>query len=190
MIQLPDNDLLFALQNGDARAFDIIYQRYWGVLYSHAIRMVKDQDLAKDIVQEVFLSFYQKSEMLELKVSLSAYLYSSVRNKILDEIAKNKVRDKYSSYHEISVSSSECYTDHRVREKQLAKLIEREVALLPEKMRLVFELSRVSEKSYKEISAELGISDHTVKKQISNAIKILRFKLDATISVVVICLLS
>ncbi|RZK68619.1 MAG: RNA polymerase sigma-70 factor [Pedobacter sp.] len=185
-----DVDLFSALQNGNDTAFETIYQRYWSVLYKHALRMMRDEDSAKDIIQEVFTSFYQKYQGIELKSSLSAYLYSAVRNKILDTISKEKVRNNYLSTLNDTMSEGEFYTDQLVREKELSKVIEKEVALLPEKMKRVFLLSRMYDMSYKQISEELSISDNTVKKQISNALKILRLKLDATIAIFLWCLID
>jgi RNA polymerase sigma-70 factor (ECF subfamily) len=69
-------------------------------------------------------------------------------------------------------------TDHFIREKELAFQIEKEVSLLPEKMRLIFEMSRNANLSHKEIAAKLDISDKTVKKQINNAIKLIKVKLN------------
>lgn len=69
-------------------------------------------------------------------------------------------------------------TEAQVRETELKEIIENEVAQLPEKMRLVFTLSRNEELSHKEIAETLKVSDKTVKKQVSNALSILKKKLE------------
>lgn len=180
-VEFSDDELWYNLQNGDSEAFQVIYRRYWAILYKHALRMTKDEDEAKDVVQEVFAVLYQKSADLDLKTSLSGYLYSAVRNRILDAISKEKVKCNYLNSLEDFMVSGTTQADYLIREKQLAVAIEKEVALLPEKMRQVFELSRNAKKSYREIASELGISDNTVKKQISNALRILKLRLDTII---------
>ncbi|RYE13029.1 MAG: sigma-70 family RNA polymerase sigma factor [Sphingobacteriales bacterium] len=76
-----------------------------------------------------------------------------------------------------SINEGNCSTDHKVRESSLAAIIEKEINELPEKMREVFVLSRKHHLSHKEIALQLGIEETTVKRQISNALKILRVKL-------------
>ncbi|MNY50000.1 RNA polymerase sigma factor [compost metagenome] len=84
---------------------------------------------------------------------------------------------------QLAIEEGECSTDNLVNEKELTKRIESELANLPEKMRVVFELSRKYDYSYKEIADELSITDHTVKKQMSNALKILRSRINFLFSI-------
>ncbi len=178
---------LLKLQNHDA--FEEIYNRYWGILFKHARKMLQDNCLAKDAVQDVFTILWLKASSVEIKSSVSAYLYACLRNKVLDNIAKDKVKGNYiaslTNYQEIG----ECITDEFVLAKELAYYIEAEVANLPLKMRAVFELSRNHYFTYRDIAQKLNIKDNTVKKQINNALKILRFKLGPLLSVSIICFL-
>ncbi len=175
--QYTDAELFDLVKSGDSFAFSEIYNRYWEVLFRHAYRLIKDKDLAKDIVQEVFVSLWDKIEELDLQFSVNAYLYKSVRNKILNLIEKDKVRNNYLESLAVFINSSEAITDYRLRERLLAEKIEMEIAGLPSKMRQIFEMSRKQNLSHKQIAEELSLSDKTVKKQMSNAIKILRLKL-------------
>jgi len=120
---------------------------------------------------------WSKGPELFVNTSLPAFLYSAVRNKIFDLIDRNKVRGNYLASLEAYIDHGELTTDNLIREKELNERIEQEVALLPEKMRQVFELSRKSHLSYKEIAEKMDITDNTVKKQMNNALKILRMKL-------------
>lgn len=173
-----DLELAALIADGDDQAFAEIYRRYNGVLFLHAYRMLGDQEEAKDILQELFTSLWFNRKELRLHTSLSAYLYKALRNRVLDAIAHKKVEQKYIDSLAAFIEKGEWLTDQQVREKELTVLIEREVSLLPPKMREVFEMSRNTDLSYKEIAEELHISDKTVKKQVSNALHILREKLD------------
>lgn len=171
-----DDDLIGCVVHGDKLAFNEIYKRYWAVLYRHAKRMVKSDDEAQDIIQDVFEYLWRKRESLDIKTSVSSYLYSAVRYKVFDLIDKGKVRNNY--IEELgSFIANETYTiDHLIIEKELAFLIEKEVSFLPKKMREVFELSRKEHLTHKEIAEKLSLSDQTVKKQIHKALKILKPK--------------
>lgn len=182
---LNDADLLAKCNEGNKAAFAEIYDRYWGLLYIHAFKMLRNEDEAKDLVQELFTSVWLKSASLQLTTTLSAYLYASIRNRVLNQIAHNTIRENYlASLSEYLTASEPLLTDY-ILEKELAVLIEKEVKALPEKMRQVFEMSRKENLSHKEIALKLHISDKTVKKQVGNALKVLRFRLSHLMSLIV-----
>ena len=186
---LSDDELTFLLKKVDHVAYTEIYKRYWALLYRTAFKMLRDEEEATDMVQEVFTRLWEKAEQLELTTSLSSYLYTSVRNTIITLINRNKLKNYYHNSLAEFVNKGEYVTDNTVLERELAKKIEKEIAALPEKMRLVFELSRKSNLSYSEIAEKLGISEGTVKKQIHNAIKTLRFKMGSSSKMNILLLL-
>ncbi|MBD1366598.1 RNA polymerase sigma-70 factor [Mucilaginibacter sp. ZT4R22] len=179
-----DAELVDLLKSGDEAAFSQIYKRHWHPLYHHAIKMVKDEDEATDVVQEVFTALWSKSEHIKLNSSLSYYLHSCVRNYVLNLFNREKIRTNYLDNLQHTLNKGSSFTDETLMRKELSTIIEYQISLLPEKMRKVFELSRNSHLSHKEISMELAISEETVKKQIYNALKILRLKLTSLFSVV------
>jgi RNA polymerase sigma-70 factor (ECF subfamily) len=185
---VSDDELLLKAGQGDQPAFMQIYQRYAPLLYVHARKLLRDGHGAEDVVQEVFTNLWQKAGTMQISISLSAYLYRAVRNRIFDHMTHTRVRSDYLLSLQNFMEQSGSSTDDYYREKELAAIIESQVACLPEKMRLVFELSRKSELSYKEISTQLNISENTVKKQISNALKILRDKLSVSAGLLVVLL--
>ena len=171
-----DQELTVLLKQGDQLAFTEIYNRYWAEMYYHAFRMLKDEESAKDVVQDIFSNLWSKSGSLHEEIKLSGHLYIAVRNKIFNLIAKNKVRNDYLS--SIAAYVTEVANDASLLdEKELLALVEAEIQNLPPKMREIFELSRKENLSHKEIAEKLNISDQTVKKQIQNALKILKPKI-------------
>lgn len=171
-----DEELTFLLKKGDQMAFTEIYNRYWAEMYYHTFRMLKDEESSKDVVQDVFSTLWLKSSLLNTGTKLSGHLYISVRNKVLNLIAQNKVRSDY-------LSSVASFVTHSVNEaslldeKQILEMVEAEIKNLPARMREIFELSRKENLSHKEIAEKLNLSDQTVKKQVQNALKILKNKL-------------
>ena len=176
-----DFELLDLFKDGDRLAYEEIYLRYWSLLFRHGRKMLRNDDEAKDLVQDVFSVLWMNGKDLVLKTNFSAYLYSVLRYKIFDLIDKNKVRTDYLNSLENFIEENSYSSDYLVREKQMEALIEQEINALPEKMRKVFELSRKSNMPYKEIAKTLDITNNTVKKQINNALRILRTKLGVII---------
>ncbi|MCD0488963.1 RNA polymerase sigma-70 factor [Pedobacter sp. MC2016-14] len=181
--QLSDTELTVFLKGGDKNAYAEIYDRYWAVLYRYSRRLLQSEKEAEDVVQDIFVMLWSKSDDLELKVSLSAFLYASVRNRILKHFEKSKVRKNYINSLGNFMDNGTCITDHLARERELAARIEYEVSMLPEKMREVFKYTQKGNLSYKEIAEELGISENTVRKQRNNAVNLLKVKFGDLLSI-------
>lgn len=184
---LSDLELTDLLKSGDQVAFTEIYHRYKWVLFLHALKRVRDREQAKDIVQELFTTLWDKRADLDLKSHLSGYLYTSVRNRIIKLFAHQQIASQYLVSLGTVIEENNCITDHKARQSSLAILIEKEINQLPEKMREVFLLSRKHHLSHKEIALELGIEESTVKRQISNALKVLRVKLGLFTWLILFC---
>ncbi|MDB5157292.1 MAG: polymerase subunit sigma-70 [Mucilaginibacter sp.] len=183
---VSDQDLVSLLQEGNEAAYVEIYNRYKWLLHTHAYRKLGDRDAANDIVQDLFTSLWSKREDVFITTTLSAYLYTAVRNRVLNIIEHRFVESKHIDSLLNYANGYTSATDHLVREKQLMAIIQKEIAELPPKMREVFELSRKSHLTHREIAQQLAISEETVKKQIKNALKILRVRLGLLVYVVLI----
>ncbi|QNN44582.1 RNA polymerase sigma factor [Pedobacter roseus] len=172
-----DDELFLLTKKGNHRAYAILYERYWAILFRYARKILQNDEEARDVVQDVFVMLWSKAENLEIQISLSSFLYAATRNSILKIFQRGKVKDSYLNSLSAFIATENNTTDHLVRDRELAKRIEFEIAALPPKMRAVFELSRRSYLSHREIATQMEISDKTVKKQMANALKILRLKL-------------
>ena len=185
---LKDSELLDLLRSGNEKAFAEIYERYWGLMFHHVLKMTGDKDETKDLVQELFTNLWLNVEQIESETNVAAYLYVSARNKVINLIRHDRVKNNYLS----SLSNFANHHQNSILEqlsaKDLSIAIEREIQNLPCKMREIFELSRKKFRTHKEIAEELQISDKTVKKQINNAIKILRLRLNIFILILTIYL--
>jgi RNA polymerase sigma-70 factor (ECF subfamily) len=172
-----DAELAGFLKLGDKAAFTEIYDRYNGLLYIYACKIVKDEDVAEDLVQELFIYLWNKRQAINFKSSIASYLYSAVRYKFFDLLDKQKVQTDYVQAFQLFLDQGEYVTDNYILEKELSATIEKEIANLPAKMREVFLLSRKEHLSNKEIAERLHISEKTVKNQVSTALKTLKLKL-------------
>ena len=181
---LPDQQLLQLLATGSQASYTVIYSRYSEILFRHAYNMLEDQAEAEDVIQEVFLMLWTKRSEVAAAKSLSAYLYTSVRNRILNHITHQKVVDKYLDSMRTFMETGGYTADELLREKELAAVIEREIAAMPPKMREIFLMSRNEQLSHKSIGELLNISDKTVKQQVYKAVKQLRGRMENFLKVI------
>lgn len=188
--KLPDTELTTLLKDGDQFAFTEIYNRHWKLIYAHVYKMLRDEDDAKDVVQEVFGNLWLRAASIKSTANVSGLLYIAARNKVFDLIGKNKVRADYIGEIASFMSDSGNAQMDTIDEKRILEILEREIQKLPPKMREIFELSRKENLSHKEIASKLNISEQTVKKQVQNALKVIKPKLnDMGISIAFLLLL-
>ena len=175
--EFTDSELIRLLKDRNHEAFAEIYNRYAVLIFYKVNQMLRDEEPSKDLVQDLFVALWDKPELIEENNNLAGYLYIGARNRVLKFIQRNKLKNdhivslaKYAS--EISLE-----TIQDIDERELKIIVQREIDNLPPKMRVIFEMSRKDNLSHAEIAGKLGLSDHTVKKQVNNALKILRSKL-------------
>jgi len=180
-LTLSGNELSALLTNGDHRAYKQIYTRYSRLLFTYAMNKLRDEEQAKDIIQEFFAELWDKRETTVFNTTISGYFFSAINNRIINYFLRENVKLKFVSYVAENLPGIEANTDHLIRENQLMDLIEKEIQALPPKMRIVFEMSRKQHLIYKEIAETLDISERTVENQISNALFRLRAKLGVVI---------
>ena len=174
---ISDEELFALVKRDDKKAFEQLYNRYWSFLLDLAYKPLQCRQKAEDLVQEIFISLYQRRNSINFSVSLKAYLGQALKFKVMNEYRSQVVREKYQR----SISSKHHLVNdvaHCCETKELEHSIYRSMKLLPEKCKQVFLLSRNGDYSYKDISGGLGISVSTVEKHISKALKILKVSLN------------
>jgi len=168
---LCDSELQQYVKEGSNQAFEVIFDRYWKRLFAYAFKIYNDEKIAEDIVQEIFISLWEKSNEANI-LNLEAYLIKSVKYKIA-----NHIRDlKFSPVH-IEILHNIPYTfktEKDLEYKEFERDIFNEIRKLPPKCQEVFMLSRFEDYSSAEIAEQLDISVRTVEKHISNALKHLK----------------
>jgi RNA polymerase sigma-70 factor (family 1) len=184
---LPDNQLVDQLRSGDQNAFTAIYDRYCAALYRTALRILQDHELAKDVVQEAFISLFEKANENTIR-NLQAYLYQVVKYQCFMQLRSGKISDKHLSQINTIIASNELEEELHAKELQL--VLDESIAALPEKCREVFYLSRFESLSNKKIAERLNISHKTVENQITKALKILHVSLDKLVTIAFVVMLG
>ncbi len=178
---LSDQNLTALLKEGDEKAFSEIFKRYQALLFDFAYKRIHDKDESKDIVQEIFVRLWNNRAEIEIRTSLRSYLYRSALNGILNLLKHKAVREEYIISLQKMIDMDTHQADYCIREADMEKLIETEIAALPPKMREVFEMRKREYLSNKEIAGKLGISEHTVETHMKRALRVLRVRLGVSI---------
>lgn len=172
------NDILYQLNQGDKRAFELVFHRYYSSLCFFANKFVKDKDVAKDIVQEVFVRFYERKTHFENSISLKSFLYNCVQNESLNYLNRNKntyrLQDSCIPPMEEEGKDSFYYQ----LESQFFNEVFVAIEELPQECRRIFKMSYIEHRSTKEIALELNIAETTIKTQRQRAKKYLQKRLD------------
>jgi len=171
--QSPSDLSLFQrIQQGDERAFRLLFDRYFQLLVGVAFNFLKDLNTAKDIVQEVFLNIWRKRESLSAPSNLGAYLKRATINRSINYIKSRKSTVDVTE--QFSLQSKAPDANQVLEASDLEQVIQQALASLPERCRMVFVMKRIEGKSLKEIAEALDISPKTAENQITKALKILK----------------
>lgn len=173
--QLADIDLLQLVSTGDKGAFQQIYDRYWRDVFLHAYKKTKSKHVAEELTQNLFLSLWERqgSGILDIR----AWLYGAMRFAVINYYKAQMVHAKYEDYARAHAETHQYTTEQWTTLRDLAAAIEKGVALLPPKTQQVFQLSRFENRSIKEISKDLGISEKAVEYHITQSLKWMRLYL-------------
>lgn len=163
------------MAEGDTDAFATIYDHYWESLFLTAVKTLRSKEDAADVVQDVFLSLWNRRGEIAIEGSPGAYLQTSVRYKAIHYIEKNITRRDYlAMLTETAVTNLEASAEIKLQLKQVQEAIHAVIEQMPPKMKQVYQLSRQENLTHKEIAARLGISDETVKKHIQHALQLIK----------------
>lgn len=173
MEQLSDAALLSLMQKHDHHAFNELFNRYWEKMFKTAVSRLDDEVVAQDVVQEVFISLWQRRETITINTNLEAYLVSAVRLDVIDHFRACK-RDELrlqDAVERINILENAIadHSDYYAMEKTL----EREVSQMSETLQKIYQL-RTENYSIKDIAGELNLAEQTVKNYISEVLRRLR----------------
>jgi len=163
------NDLASRLRNDDISAFNTLYWEYHGAIYANAFKLIRDSVIAEDIVQEVFVTLWEKRHMIDPELDIAGWLFVVSHHKTVDQL-KRKLRHCLAEkiLHTIFADHNTPVEDD-ITDEQLGA-IEKAVDQLSPQKRRVFELCKVQGRTYKKAAEELHISKYTVKEYLSEAI--------------------
>jgi len=164
-------DLWQKVCKGDINAFNVLFNNHHKSLCISALLLIKDEKVAEDIVQDVFLKVWAKKTELAHVANIANYLYISVKNACLDELRKTRLTDDII---DVEISDDAADPFHSIRIKELNQQLKEASDSLPAQCKEIFEQVYVDGKKYQEVADQLGISINTVKTQLKRALAKMR----------------
>ena len=178
----PDLQLnISSLRKGEKKAYEEIYNEFFGVLYHLCLNYLHDEKVAEEIVQDTFMKLWEIRETLNDQINIRNFLYTITKNNCLNYLRNQKI----SMRHQENMKYLEMQFNYEALEKlgnyiqfdELRSRIDEAISKLPSEAIETFRLSRFEELSYKEIADQQNISIKTVEARISKALRILRVEL-------------
>lgn len=180
------NDLLILtkIKEGNIKAFEEIFRRYYSPLCWHAAGITGDMESAEEIVEELFYVFWKDRERLQIFQSLKSYLYKAVRNAALQHCEHKDVKERYREYVLAGNAPDDVSDPHRQMEyEELQGIIRHTLDKLPGRRHRIFEMHRLEGKKYAEIASSLSLSVKTVEAEMTKALRTLKNEIDNYIQI-------
>ena len=171
---MTEEKLLKSIKQDDKTAFEAVFRSHYSDLCKFCVKYVRDEIIAEEIVQEVFINIWDRRSVLKINTSVKAYLFTAVRNRSFNYLKlqlpkeQNKVELDNIGVFELDAA------DEDERKKELIRQVQIAIDGLPNKCKIIFNLSRNGGMTYKEIAEELNLSVKTVENQVGHALKKLR----------------
>ena len=160
------------MQRGDRQAFATLYDRYWDGLFRVAAQKLASAELAEEIVQDLFISLWQRRETLVI-VQVNRYLFSALKFLVIDHIRTQQVHERFVDYY-LAMTSTDTQPEDALALQDLTRSIEQGLQKLPEKTQQIFRFSRFEHLTIPEIAERLGVSEKVVQYHLGNALRAMR----------------
>ena len=181
-----NKETLQRLNRGDKKAYQVVFEAYFNALCAFCYKYIDDQSETEDIVQEVFISFWEHKKDFEHINAIKAFLYTSTRNKCLNHLKHRIVKQKHETALIYELESEQFFTHHVIEEEAFNQLYA-EIKALPESSQKIMLLALKGLKN-REIAEKLTISENTVKTQKKIAYAKLKQKLGPVLNAVLLTL--
>ncbi|WP_149240338.1 sigma-70 family RNA polymerase sigma factor [Dyadobacter sp. 32] len=182
---LSDELLVRLMRVDDAEAFNEIYKRYWKSLFQSARYKLKSDELAEELLQNLFLNLWEKRAVQQID-NLGGYLFSILKYQIVDHFRSLFVAEKYVDFAQSQQEEHVHEADVAVNIQDIVSIFEAVLQQLPQKTSRVFHMSRLEFKSTREIATALDIPERTVEYHITQSLKLLRQQLKDFLPLIVL----
>lgn len=171
---LSDALLVKLLRSGDEGAFREIYRRYWQPLFVTARRRLHSQEIAEEVVQDIFVDIWSRRNQVEI-LDLRKYLFKSTKYKVLNSIKARLIRLEHETTTGVAfeAGTDQC-TENEIAYLDLFNAIELGLINLPDKTQAIFRLNRLENLSVREIALRLNIPERTVEYHITQSLRTLK----------------
>lgn len=174
---VDEKALIILLKNDDYRAFTLIYELYSSRILGRLIRLVKSEQIAQELLQDLFVRIWEKRNSINPNLPFKSFLFSIAQNLVYDHFRKIALNEKFRSHFILSNSEGYKHVEEELAFKQTQQNIISAIEKLPPQCKRVFVLFKLEGKSYQEICDTLQISKSTVNNHITKANTLLKDQL-------------
>ncbi|MCS3556130.1 MULTISPECIES: RNA polymerase sigma factor [unclassified Sphingobacterium] len=179
--KLEEKVLLQQLREGSHLAYMLLYNRYKKIIAYKLLRLLKSEELAQDVLQDIFLKIWEKRDYINAEFSFPAFLHRLVRNEVSDIIRKANQDKRLQQQLLISTPIDYTHIEELITRNENIVLLQEALKQLPERQREVFLMHKIEQKSYKEISENLKISPAAINQHVYRAMQHLARILNPTV---------
>ncbi len=165
--------LLKSIRQGDIKSYEFLFRLHYEPLLSYSITITKSEADSEEVIQELFYKLWKDRKKLNIKHSISAYLYQSVFHNSLQILKRGKLTENYIQY-SLNQPSQDIDPVEILKYEELNRAFFELMEELPERQRQIFKMNRIQGLKYKEIAEELSISLKTVESNITKALQYFR----------------
>lgn len=165
--KMSDEELIEKIKEGDILSFEAIVRRYQERSLNFLRTLIKDEGLAEEVTQDVFLKIYQKIDRIDTGRHFATYFYTVLKNQAISELRKLKIEIPLTEIEHLLSDDEDLYED--LFKKEEIDKVKKVIAKLPAEQQKVIELYYFSDLSYKEIGRRLGVPIGTVKTNLYRA---------------------
>lgn len=166
--------LLGRFKNGDIQAFNKVYLLYSDRLYSFSLGLLKDPHKSQEVVQEVFITLWEKKDQINTDLNFENYLFTITHNSIKKVFRKRLIEIKVKEQLAHNKKNSKVNLENEMIYNDLLVIAEKSIEKLPAKRKQVYKMSRQQGLKIREIANKLKISTRTVECHLSKALKFLK----------------
>jgi len=180
-----DSHWIVGIRNDSASDFEAMYRCYYEYLCQFAYRFVNNHAASEDLVHNVFLNIWKNRDTWNPRGTLRTYLYRAVKNQSLKYLAHRKIQNR-TSFEDLTIlpDFNRMNPEEKIHGKEFEKAVQKAVAQLPERRRIIWLMHREDKMTYREIADVLDISIKTVETQMSRSLKFLRSQLTEFLPVI------
>ncbi len=183
-------ELLAEMAAGNQAAFTLLYRHYSKPLYAKILQLVKDEETAKELLQEVFFKIWLQREKLDPSKSFRSFLFTIAVNLVYDHFRKLSKDKKHAESVLQTAIDYYTHTEEAINSKESLELIQKAIDQLPPQRRQIYMLCKIDGKSYDQVAQLLSISPSTVRDHMVKGNKVVREYLSNNPDLLVYCFIA